>query len=123
MSEKFYKEEKEEHLEISIDDLANNFDYDATIVESSEIYIIREKRTRRISGVRGCSDKKEQQKIAKECLTDFLKDIIYEHRQLKYIDSKIEKITATWRNRTSWDNKRSCSGSVEATCIARFRKY
>jgi hypothetical protein len=111
-----------EETQVKIEDIMNEFDYDNTIKTSPSILVITESRSRPISGVRSCSDNARHQAEALNCLEDFLKDVIYANRNLKYIDSKIDRIIAKWTNRTSNTGKRSCTGVVTADCVARFQK-
>lgn len=99
-SENFFIEEDEKQSQISIESLQNEFDYDETIKTSPSFLVVRGDKTRYISGVRSCGDNPRHQEAALGCLQDFLKDVIFENRHFRYIDSKIESISARWTNRT-----------------------
>ena len=120
--ENFYEEEAEQVIEIDLNDLSEEFDWNDSLIVTPTILVVREDYSRRFSGVRSCGKNSTHQRQAQHCLEDFLKDVLYDHRHLRYMDSKIESISARWRNRVSWDGKRSCSGRVTATCVARFSR-
>lgn len=123
-AEKFYTEDEEEtRKDVSLDSLENELDFDNSIVNTPDILVIRESRTQKISGVRSCDDSNRHRAEAQNCFKDFIKDTLYEHRHLKYLDSNIENISAKWKNRTDWRNRRSCKGSITVICVARFQKY
>ena len=109
---------------INIENLVDLFDEKNQLKNTSSILVVTGKSTRRMSGVRSCSKRSKQEKIALKCLEDFLKQELYNNRRMKYIDSEIISIKARWKNKTHRiTKKRSCSGIVTALCQARFIEH
>lgn len=122
-NENFYTIDDEGTLDLSaIKETNEAIEANELNLTAGDILRLEENVTGRFSGVRSCSDPNVHSAKALAAMNKWAQEKIFEHRDLRYIRFGHLGGNASWRNYTSWDGKRSCSGSVTVKAYIEFRK-